>query len=160
MGYGQNVMDGSWIEWPMNTARTILSLIASGTLRRYPRIRFIFAHGGGVMPLLIRRMAGFADWPAVGAEGLRHVFPEGLETAFAALHFECAQAYAATNLGALRSLVPDRQLLFGSDYPIFPMTHATGDFARAALPARTLRAMARGNAEALLPRWATQRMAA
>lgn len=47
---------GPWLEWPMNTARTILSLMLTGTLRKYPNITFIFSHGGGVMPLLVDRI--------------------------------------------------------------------------------------------------------
>jgi hypothetical protein len=37
------------LEFPMDTARTITSLVVSGTFARYPRIRFIFSHGGGML---------------------------------------------------------------------------------------------------------------
>ena len=78
MSYNRGRMDGSWVEWPMNTARAIMSLIVSGTLRRFPRIRFIFSHGGGVMPLLLNRVAGLANWRDVGEEGLKELMPEGV----------------------------------------------------------------------------------
>ena len=154
MTYTRPDIDGSWIEWPMNTARTIFSLTASGTTRRYPDIRFIFSHGGGVMPLLVERVAGLAAWPRVGPQTLGTYFPDGIEAEFAKLHFECAQACSHTNMGALRSLVPDTQILFGSDSPIFPQSYGSSQFAKLDLPPVVAHAIGRGNAGALMPRWA------
>ena len=152
--YNRPGMDGSWIEWPMNTARAIMSLMVSGTTRRYPRIRFIFAHGGGVMPLLVRRVGGLKAWTQVGEEGLRRLFPDGVEAEFRRLHFECAQACSPTNMNALRSLVPDTNILFGSDYPFFSLDYAVQQFAQAPVPATARPLIAHGNAARLLPRWA------
>ena len=154
MSYMKPGMDGSWIEWPMNTARTILSLMLSGAFRRYPDVRFIFSHGGGVMPLLVERVAGLAAWNHVGPDKLKELFPYGIQAEFARLHFECAQACSRTNMGALRSLVPDSNILFGSDYPIFPLSYAAQMFAGLDLPAETLARIGRRNAQGLLPRWA------
>lgn len=70
LSYQTAPISGPWLEWPMNTARTIISLMVSGTLRKYPNIRFIFSHGGGVMPLLVGRISGFTGWNAVGPERL------------------------------------------------------------------------------------------
>lgn len=153
MTYIQPGMDGSWIDWPMNTARTIFSLMTSGTLRRFPRIRWIFAHGAGVMPLLVQRLADFTAWDAVGPQKMKQLFPQGIEAEFARLHFEGAQAWTRTNLSALRSLVSDRQILFGSDYPFFSLEHSVQRFAEASLPAKSRAAIGRGNAARLLPRW-------
>lgn len=152
--YNRPIMDGSWIEWPMNTARTIMSLMVSGTLRKFPRIRWIFAHGGGVMPLLIERIKGLRAWPAVGDAGLASVFPDGIAAEFQRLYFECAQAYSHPNLDAIRTFVSDSHLLFGSDYPVFPLDHATTDFHNLALAGKSRAAIARGTAATLLPRWA------
>jgi 6-methylsalicylate decarboxylase len=151
MAYQDPSMSGPWIEWPMNTARTIVSLMVSGTLRKYPRIRFIFAHGGGVMPLLVERLAGLGAWPAVGEAAVKRVFPNGVKAEFASLYFECAQASAQTNVTALRSLVPDSQLLFGSDYPYFPMPYAASRFAKLDLADSTRAAITRENAVRIMP---------
>ena len=153
LSYHRDVMDGSWLEWPMNTARTIFSLLTSGALRRFPRIRFIFSHGGGLMPLLVSRIEGFSGWPHVGEEGLGRLFPNGLRSELGRLHFECAQAYSSTNIEALRSIVPDTQLLFGSDYPIFPLAHAAAQFADLAIATGLKTQIAHGNATRLLPKW-------
>ena len=153
MSYMRPGMDGSWIEWPMNTARAILSLMVSGTLRRYPRVRFIFCHGGGVMPLLVNRIGGFAAWKHVGEQGLRTLFPDGIEQAFKQLHFECAQACSPANMSALRSLVPDSQILFGTDFPFFPLQYGAARFSELGLGAAAVSEIGRGNAMQLLPRW-------
>jgi predicted TIM-barrel fold metal-dependent hydrolase len=152
--YSKPIMDGSWIEWPMNTARAIVSLMTSGTLRRFPHIRFIFAHGGGLMPLLVSRLAGLSARGNVGKKGLASLFPNGVEAEVRTLHFECAQACSRTNMTALRSIVPDSHILYGSDFPFFPLAFGATNFAGLELPAATRRAIMHTNAGALLPRWA------
>jgi predicted TIM-barrel fold metal-dependent hydrolase len=153
--YEKPPMSGAWIEWPMNTARTILSLMASGNLRELPGVRFIFCHDGGVMPLLISRLAGFTDWDAVGPEKLRALFPEGIEAEFRRLYFEGAQGYAPENMGALMKLVPLSHILFGTDYNRFPISHSVRLFESLKLAPAARRAIERDNAAALLPRWNT-----
>ncbi|MFJ4770088.1 amidohydrolase family protein [Streptomyces uncialis] len=151
LGYEAGVVTGPWLEWPANTARTILSLMVNGVLRDLPHIRFLFCHGGGLMPLLIGRIAGFTGWPVVGPERLAELFPEGIEAAFAGLYFECAQAYAPEAFGALRSLVPDSRLLFGSDYDNFPIAHSVSRLDALGLAPDAYDAISRGNAEQLMP---------
>lgn len=45
------------IEFPVDTGRTIASLLWSGTLSAHPNIRFIFSHGGGILPMVAERVA-------------------------------------------------------------------------------------------------------
>ncbi len=153
MTYEKNGISGPWIEWPMNTARTILSVMVAGYTQDFPKVRFIFSHAGGVMPLLISRIQGFSDWAAVGPEKLRQMFPEGIGAEFRKFYFECAQAFDAPNFGAIRKLVPDSHLLFGTDYNRFPIAHTVKIFENLKLPAKIRNAIGRGNAENLLPRW-------
>ena len=81
-------------------------------------------------------------------------FPNGVATEFAKLHFECAQAFAHPNIDTLRALVPDSRILFGSDFPGFPLEHAVDEFKAAKLPPAVHKMVARDNGAALLPRWA------
>jgi predicted TIM-barrel fold metal-dependent hydrolase len=104
------------------------------------------------MPLLVSRIEGFKGWPHVGEAGLGRLFPNGLRSELGRLHFECAQAYSTTNIAAIRSIVPDTQLLFGSDYPIFPLAHATEQFADLKLSCGLESQIAYGNATRLLPK--------
>ena len=151
--YEKPPISGAWIEWPMNTARTILSLMVNGNLRQFPDVRFIFSHGGGVMPLLLSRIAGFQDWGAVGPEKLKQMFPAGIEAEFRQLYFEGAQAYDPVNFQALTKLVPASHILFGTDYNRFPIAHSVALFEKLKLSPADRRAIERDNAVALLPRW-------
>jgi predicted TIM-barrel fold metal-dependent hydrolase len=119
--------------------------------RRFPNIRFVFAHDGGTMPLLIGRIQGMArnsrpDFPAK----VREVFPDGVTTEYRKFYFDTAQGCARVNFDAMRALVPDTHILFGSDYPFFPVGAAIDGLLSLNLPADLLQAIERGNAEALL----------
>ena len=151
MTYWKPGMNGSWLEWPMHTARTIFSLMANGMTRDRPDLRWIFSHSGGVAPLLITRLSGFAAWDSVGPEGLQKLFPDGIETEFRKLYFEIAQGFAPGNLEALMRLVPASHVVFGSDYPFFSVGHSVKGLADLKLPAPLTRGIERDNALALLP---------
>ena len=153
LSYETGAISAPWIEFPTNTARTILSLWASGTTRRLPDVRFIFCHGGGVMPALLGRLTGFDGWRGVGAQKMKALFPDGVYAEFAKLHFDCAQAYAPEEFELLRKVVPTSNLLFGSDFSYFEIDHAVRQFAALEMSPDVRRAIRGGNAAALLPRW-------
>ena len=143
----------AWMEFPTNTARTMLSLWNAQTTRRLPDIRFIFCHGGGVMPMLLGRISGFDDWRAVGPEKLKALFPDGVYAEFGKFYFDCAQAFAPESFALLRKVIPPTHLLFGTDFSYFPVAHSVGLFAKLDMPAELRRQIAGANAAALLPRW-------
>ncbi len=152
LGYQSEGISQAWLEYPFNTARTILNLMAAGTFRRFPDVRFIFCHGGGAFTALLSRIEGLKGWFELGPEKLEAMFPEGIEAEFRRLHFECAQAYAPQNIALLRSLVPASQLLFGTDFDRFSLGHSISQFEQLALPAAERHAMACGNARRLFTR--------
>ena len=61
---GEMQMTKYWLPWlvgmPAETARAICSLIFSGVMERFPKLRLAFAHGGGSFPLTIGREIGRA----------------------------------------------------------------------------------------------------
>jgi predicted TIM-barrel fold metal-dependent hydrolase len=143
----------AWMEFPVNTARTILSLWNAQTTRRLPGIRFIFCHGGGVMPILLGRFSGFNDWRAVGPEGMKKLFPDGVYAEFAKFYFDCAQAFAPESFALLRTVVPPTHLMFGTDFTYFPVAHSVELFARLSMLEELRKQIASANAGSLLPRW-------
>jgi len=148
-----HLISAPWIEFPTDTARTILSLWVSGATRELPGIRFLFCHGGGVMPILLGRLAGFSGWASVGQDRLAALFPDGVYAEFAKLYFECAQAYAPETFALLRSIVPATHLLYGSDYSYFSIAHSMERFGQLDLTAHERELIGARNAMALLPRW-------
>ena len=153
LSYEQPPLATAWMEFPTNTARTILSLWRAQTTRRMPGIRFIFCHGGGVMPMLLGRITGFNDWRAVGPDKLKQMFPEGVYAEFAKFYFDCAQAFAPEAFELLRKVVPPTHLLFGSDFSYFPVSHSAELFAKLQMPQELRQQISSSNAAALLPQW-------
>jgi predicted TIM-barrel fold metal-dependent hydrolase len=153
MNYIKPPMNGSWLEWPMDTARTIFSLAATGTLRAFPDIKFIFAHSGGVMPLFVDRLIGMSTAQNFGPEVMKSIFPEGIEKEIQRCYFEIAQGYAPFNMAGLKRMVPASHILFGSDYPFFMPSLPTEALTRLPLSSDEQRAIVNGNAEMLFPHW-------
>jgi predicted TIM-barrel fold metal-dependent hydrolase len=97
-------------EFLFDTARTVVDFILSGAAERYPALRVIVPHMGGVLPLLADRVELFRSVSGVDASGpivierLRH------------LYYDLAGASNATQLTALRSIASADHLLYGSDY--------------------------------------------
>ena len=137
-------------EWPMDTARTVMSLWASNALLRWPHIRFIFSHGGGTLPMIADRIDKFGrPDPGAAPDGARlHDALSQIRT----LYFDTANAANPPALAATRALAVPGHILFGSDYPYAPAARAVDDLARAQLNRQELRAIERDNAIALMPR--------
>ena len=49
-------------EYPFDTTRTIISLLFNGTFDRHRGIRWHFAHGGGTVPMLRKRLDTCSTW--------------------------------------------------------------------------------------------------
>jgi len=143
-------LSDAWLEYPFDTARTILHLMVTGTLRKHPRIKFVFCHGGGAFTPLIARLEGFSAWVKVGPERMAELFPEGITAEFRRLYFECAQAYSPEQMALLMSRLPVSQILFGSDYDRFPLRHAVEQMDRLELSPEHRAAIESGNARRLL----------
>jgi len=102
----RNLLDGvaDWVvEFPADTARTLASLIFSGTIARCPDIRFIFAHVGGVVPLI-----------ATHFERVR----EGATKTLQGLHYDTALRAHEVGLHSAVKTIGVSQLLFGTDAPL------------------------------------------
>ena len=142
---------GFMMEYVFDTTRAAVNLIFSGTLQRYPDIKFILSHAGGVLPFIAWRLSvsPMIDprLPQLSREevfaGLRHFW------------YDTALAPWAGSMAALREIADPSRILFGSDWPfanakIVPeevlSLNAPGvlnDVERAAIE--------RGNAEILFP---------
>jgi 6-methylsalicylate decarboxylase len=100
-------------EFTFDTTRAIMNMLYSGTLERYPSIRYIVSHAGGTIPYLAWRIAGASYLPE-----LRDRAPktDGLAL-LQKLYYDTALSTSEFVFGALKEFVPMSQVLFGSDFP-------------------------------------------
>jgi predicted TIM-barrel fold metal-dependent hydrolase len=113
----RNLMPGiaDWvIEFPVDTTRTIASLLFSGTVARCPGIRFVFAHLGGILPLVAEHLVRAAEVDP----GLRKKITSDVRTVLKHFHYDTALRANPGALAAALALIPVSQVLFGTDAPL------------------------------------------
>jgi 6-methylsalicylate decarboxylase len=102
------------LEAPMDTHRAIESLLVNGALARYSAIRFIFAHGGGSLPMLADRMMTFVGPTPPGKD---YLSPANMRAALASLYFDCAAVVNPPSWAALTTFTTPDRIMFGTDFP-------------------------------------------
>ncbi|HEX3938817.1 MAG TPA: amidohydrolase family protein [Xanthobacteraceae bacterium] len=136
------------IEVPHDTTRTVVSLLLNGRFLQYREINWIFSHAGGTIPFLAGRIEAFYDQKARGPNGFA---PDGIEAEFRRLYYDTANATHPAAMAALTKLVPMSQIVYGTDYPYFPLDQIANLRKLNFSPAE-LQSIANGNATRLLPR--------
>lgn len=99
------------IEYATDTTRAIASYVFRGAARRYPAVRMIFSHAGGTMPYLAQRFINRASGQ------FKENTPDGFLAEAQKLYYDTAQVPSRGTMLALRAVVPESNILFGSDYP-------------------------------------------
>ncbi len=105
----------SIIEFPFETTRTAASLILSGAVRDFPRIRFILSHAGGTLPYLAARLIG-----GVTMNPSLHAELGDTAVAIRSFWFDLALSANPTQIAALRQVAAPNRILFGTDFPMAP----------------------------------------
>jgi predicted TIM-barrel fold metal-dependent hydrolase len=108
---------GRWYEYPFDTTRAMVHMALNGAFDRYPRVKLQWAHLGGTIPFLARRISTQASrMPDVTA---------GMQEAEMISYFR--QQWYDTGLSpyfgvvaATQDLVPIERIVFGTDWPWFP----------------------------------------
>ena len=138
------------IEFNTDTARSIIDLIETGTVQRFPDIKFVFSHAGGTIGALAGRyirdqvsqvsLAGSVD-PASKLGRLRAFF------------YDCAGSANYVNIQAMKMLVPMSQFVYGTDYPWDTPETINKGLADAGLTGAELSGLHCDNALGLFPRF-------
>jgi predicted TIM-barrel fold metal-dependent hydrolase len=136
-------------EYPVNTTRAALNLMTKGVLTRFPRIRFLLAHAGGVLPYLAWRL---------GVPRRPPVFEEAPAVTLQRFWYDIALAAGPQTLGTLMEVANPARVLFGSDWPYtedetVDLTVRDSAAAPMVSPEQAM-AIDQGNALALFPRLA------
>ena len=135
------------IEGPVDTTRTMMSLVFQGGAAKYPDIRWIFSHSGGVTPFLLSRFQREEQEKDRKAE-----IPNGLMHELRKFYYDTAQGHHEGALKALLTIIPTSQVLYGTDYPFWNGQRVSTDLAKAPLSVADRVAVDRGNAVRLFPR--------
>ncbi len=134
------------IEMPTDTTRAIANLLVHGTTARFPRIKFIFSHAGGSLPMLAIRIRDF-----VLSTRAADAHQPGPISEMRRFHYDTAQAFNQYALAALTRLVPLSQIVFGTDFPFVTAEMTERGLRAFGFSAKQLRLIERDNALAILP---------
>ena len=104
------------LEFVFDTTRMAANLIYSGTMERYPDIRFILSHAGGTVPFLAMRIFGTAMFN----HELQGKAPEGAINYMKRFYYDVAASATPFALPSLLALADPSHVLFGTDYPFMP----------------------------------------
>jgi predicted TIM-barrel fold metal-dependent hydrolase len=138
------------LEYPMDTMRTITSLIVSETATRCPDVRFIFSHAGGPLIGVAGRLLG----AEMTADNLaKTAAPNTRLHHLRRFYYDTAASTNPVNMPALKTLVGVSQIVFGTDAPFVDGAPQVRGLQSAGFSADELARVERGNALALLPRF-------
>jgi predicted TIM-barrel fold metal-dependent hydrolase len=148
----RNLMPGiaDWVlEFPVDTTRAIASLLFSGTLQRCPRIRFVFAHVGGILPLVVEHLVRAA---AMAPELAARVPGGDVRATLRRLHYDTALRMHAVGMRAALDMVDASRLMLGTDAPLRRSVDQLAELHASGLSVEELRWIEGDSARALLPR--------
>jgi predicted TIM-barrel fold metal-dependent hydrolase len=154
-GMPQYSFPAGYTELTFDTTRAITNMLYNGTLAKYPDIRWIMPHMGGVTPFLLFRLSGIEDDPKA-----RDKVPEGVAAYLRRLWYDVAQSPSPLAMHALLELADPDRILFGTDYPSArPAEKVMRDTVAAVksfdgVDEKLRQKLMSGNAKALLPRFA------
>jgi predicted TIM-barrel fold metal-dependent hydrolase len=100
------------MEFLFDSARAAADLVLGDRLRRYPRIRWLLTHGGGVLPLLTARIDLFSLLDPAG--------PVDSAALLSRCWFDTAGTPLPTQLPALAGSVGTDHIVYGSDFCFTP----------------------------------------
>ncbi len=143
-------MPAAVIEYPIDTTRAILQWIMTKSTERYPNIRIIFSHAGGLLMGGVGRLSILIETQPP----LRQRMPENLVAEIGKLYYEISSSSDPVTMAALRAYVPNAHILLGTDSPFGPMSPTIDQLEALGLPKTELRAIERDNTVALMPQLA------
>lgn len=108
------------VEFLCDTTRAAVNLILTGTMEKYPRIRWILSHSGGFLPFIAWRVSLGNAMPQYMQSA-----PQGILTYIQRFYYDTALSPNIYSLAALRELVDPSHILFGSDFPFAPAAAVT-----------------------------------
>lgn len=106
-------------EFTFDTTRAATLMLAGGTLRRYPGIRFQLSHAGGTLPFLAWRIGVLAQtpvgnhWPA----GVPRPSALDVQQLIRTFYYDTALSASESAMRSVLAVAPRSHIVFGSDWP-------------------------------------------
>ena len=98
-------------EYTFDTARAMFDLVLQGKIKRWPNIKWVLPHAGGVIPFLAHRVSVSSLW---GCTDMSEVeIMEDLKS----FYYDLALNHSKCNYQFMKSFVSVSRLLYGTDYP-------------------------------------------
>lgn len=136
------------LDFPFDTTRTAVHMVAHGVMSRYTNMKVILSHAGGFLPYAAYRFTGVS------------MFNDGIDSDevladLKRFYFDTALSSTPAAMPSLLSFADPTHITFGSDFPYAPTSDKITEMLDAADLDDTLRTgIDRKNAEALFPRLA------
>jgi 6-methylsalicylate decarboxylase len=144
---------GFMMEYVFDTTRAAVNLVFSGAIERFPRIRCVLAHAGGLMPYFAWRLS---ISPMIDAR-LEQLSPAEIYARLGRFWYDNALSPTAETLACVERIAPTGHVVFGSDWPFANarvIAEAVKTYEAVELPQAQREAIDRGNALSLFPRLA------
>ena len=103
-------------EYPADTTRAMVNLLASGMLSRYPQVRLVVPHCGSFLPYMKQRSQAMFAMLA----GLGMMEKVDMEGSMGSLYYDLAGDPLPEAMDMLLKITEVSHLLYGSDYPYVP----------------------------------------
>ena len=144
---------GFMMEYLFDTTRAVVNLIFGDALNRFPRIRYILPHAGGLVPYFSWRLSVS---PMIDAR-LPQLSQDDVFVSLKRFWYDNALSASEQAWGCLQHIADPARILFGSDWP-FANARVTAQAVKTyeALPLSPAQrdAVDRGNALKLFPQFA------
>ncbi|ENX58001.1 MULTISPECIES: amidohydrolase family protein [Acinetobacter] len=99
------------IDYPFDTTRTAVHMVANGILRKYRNVKVILSHAGGFLPFIANRVAEL--YPTLNASVTKNEILDDLRQ----FYFDTALSSGHVALQTLLSFAQQDHILYGSDFP-------------------------------------------
>lgn len=140
------------MEFLFDTTRAVVNMLFNGTLDKYPNIRFILAHAGGLVPYFSWRLSVA---PMISPL-LPQWEPERILASLRRFWYDTALSAGRQTMGTLSEVADPSRIVFGSDWPPAGTKAVKASIAALQEPhylsEAQRRAIERDNALALFPR--------
>ncbi len=103
-------------EYPADTTRAVLNMMAHRVMTRFPSIRFVVPHTGSFLPYMLQRFTGVSG--ILASMGMMEQVD--VQKEFQNLYFDIAGDPEPVALDMLLSVAGEDKIVYGSDFPHSP----------------------------------------